>query len=78
MYTVEIKHPNTAIGAKNKKAEFTHLDDAHAQFMRWKYWLDAKSYHTNKHIEMAEDADGYVLTLVETHTIDEIDYDTHN
>lgn len=79
MYTVEIKHPNPAIGAKNKKAQFSHFDDTVDCWKRWVKWLDAIPEATNQCISKAVDADGYVITVSESSTnTDEEDYDTRN
>jgi hypothetical protein len=70
-HLVIISNRNSAVGAKNRKAEFSNLDDARAQFEKWIKWLDARKMSTNVY----QDVDGYIIQLVIEH---DIDYDTHN
>jgi hypothetical protein len=75
MYNVEIKHSNPAIGAKNKKATFSHEVDAVSQFEKWMKWLDARYDNATTAIS----ADGYVITISTASTNDlDADYDTRN
>jgi hypothetical protein len=70
-HKVIITNKSTAVGAKNRIAEFSNSDDAKVQFRKWIMWLDAREISPTKFI----DEDGYVIQL---NLQEDIDYDTHN
>lgn len=62
MYEVEIKHPNPAIGAKNKKLITQDLDESVEQFTKWIKWLGGIEHEkTDLYVKYKGDY-GYEIT----------------
>ena len=85
-YIVEVISLDKSIGAKQKKAIFTHKEDAKAQYETWKKWLDAETDYDEcdmLHTWQATSRElSYSVKMYESlpHVtkIEDIDFDSHN